>query len=104
MANHRIFTAFAIEDKWARDYLVGQARNDKSPFEFELPGDGTYGLVLVVSTASHPGEARLQGIFGGGQQGSVKPAGFFDVIVVTRAWISQECVAQNVDHIHRLGA
>lgn len=33
-SNHRIFTAFAIEDKWARDYLVGQARNERSPFEF----------------------------------------------------------------------
>lgn len=32
--NHRIFTAFAIEDKWARDYLIGQARNERSPFEF----------------------------------------------------------------------
>ncbi len=33
-AKNRIFIAFAIEDKWARDYLVGQARNDKSPFDF----------------------------------------------------------------------
>lgn len=31
---NRIFIAFAIEDKWARDYLVGQAKNEKSPFEF----------------------------------------------------------------------
>lgn len=31
---NRIFIAFAIEDEWARDYLVGQARNEKSPFEF----------------------------------------------------------------------
>lgn len=31
---NRIFIAFAIEDKWARDYLVGQAMNAKSPFEF----------------------------------------------------------------------
>ena len=30
----RIFISFAIEDKWARDYLVGQAQNDRSPFEF----------------------------------------------------------------------
>ncbi len=30
----RIFIAFAIEDKTFRDFLVGQARNDKSPFEF----------------------------------------------------------------------
>lgn len=32
--NHRIFIAFAIEDKWARDYLVGQAKNENSSFEF----------------------------------------------------------------------
>jgi len=30
----RIFIAFAYEDKWARDYLVGQAKNEKTPFEF----------------------------------------------------------------------
>lgn len=30
----RIFIAFAIEDKTFRDFLVGQAKNDKSPFEF----------------------------------------------------------------------
>ena len=33
-SKNRIFIAFAVEDKWARDYLVGQAENDKSPFEF----------------------------------------------------------------------
>jgi hypothetical protein len=32
--NNRVFIAFAIEDEWARDYLVGQARNERSPFEF----------------------------------------------------------------------
>ncbi len=30
----RMFISFAVEDKWARDYLVGQAKNEKSPFEF----------------------------------------------------------------------
>ncbi|MBN2315427.1 MAG: TIR domain-containing protein [Sedimentisphaerales bacterium] len=30
----RIFISFAIEDKWARDYLRGQARNENSPFDF----------------------------------------------------------------------
>jgi hypothetical protein len=30
----RIFISFAIEDSTARDFLVGQARNEKSPFEF----------------------------------------------------------------------
>ncbi len=30
----RIFISFAMEDKTSRDFLVGQAKNDKSPFEF----------------------------------------------------------------------
>jgi hypothetical protein len=30
----RVFVSFAIEDAYARDYLVGQARNNKSPFTF----------------------------------------------------------------------
>ncbi len=30
----RIFIAFASEDKYARDFLVGQARGKNSPFEF----------------------------------------------------------------------
>jgi hypothetical protein len=30
----RIFISFAIEDERSRDFLVGQARNEKSPFEF----------------------------------------------------------------------
>jgi MTH538 TIR-like domain (DUF1863) len=34
MANKRIFISFAIEDERARDFLVGQARNDNSPFDF----------------------------------------------------------------------
>lgn len=32
--SNRVFIAFAIEDKTYRDFLVGQARNEKSPFEF----------------------------------------------------------------------
>jgi len=31
---HRIFISFAVEDKIYRDFLVGQARNNKSSFEF----------------------------------------------------------------------
>lgn len=30
----RIFISFAIEDATFRDFLVGQAKNDNSPFEF----------------------------------------------------------------------
>lgn len=32
--NKRIFISFAIEDVRFRDFLVGQAKNDASPFEF----------------------------------------------------------------------
>lgn len=31
---NRVFISFAIEDKTLRDFLVGQTRNKKSPFEF----------------------------------------------------------------------
>ena len=31
---NRVFISFAIEDKWAKERLVGQAKNGKSPFEF----------------------------------------------------------------------
>jgi len=32
--NNRVFISFATEDKTYRDFLVGQARNESSPFEF----------------------------------------------------------------------
>ncbi|MEK6701930.1 MAG: hypothetical protein AABZ53_06690 [Planctomycetota bacterium] len=32
--SNRIFTSFAIEDQAYRNLLVGQARHEKSPFEF----------------------------------------------------------------------
>lgn len=32
--NNRIFISFAIEDVASRNLLVGQAKNEKSPFEF----------------------------------------------------------------------
>ena len=31
---NRIFISFAVEDKTYRDFLIGQARNEKSPFQF----------------------------------------------------------------------
>jgi hypothetical protein len=30
----KVFIAFAVEDKTYRDFLVGQAKLDRSPFEF----------------------------------------------------------------------
>lgn len=32
--NNRVFISFAVEDKHYRDFLVGQAKNKNSPFEF----------------------------------------------------------------------
>ncbi|MFN0078622.1 MAG: TIR domain-containing protein [Prosthecobacter sp.] len=32
--NNRIFISFAVEDSRYRDFLVGHARNEKSPFSF----------------------------------------------------------------------
>jgi len=34
MAKKKVFIAFAIEDKKYRDFMVGQAKNENSPFEF----------------------------------------------------------------------
>lgn len=34
MRKKRIFISFAVEDKTSRDFLVGQARNPNTPFEF----------------------------------------------------------------------
>jgi hypothetical protein len=34
MKKLRIFISFAMEDKTLRDFLVGQSRNENSPFEF----------------------------------------------------------------------
>jgi hypothetical protein len=33
-ANKKIFVSFAIEDKKYRDFLVAQAKNERSPFSF----------------------------------------------------------------------
>jgi len=34
MPNKRVFISFAAEDSSARDFLVGQAKNKETPFEF----------------------------------------------------------------------
>jgi len=34
MAKKRVFISFAVEDSTYRDFLVGQAKNENSPFEF----------------------------------------------------------------------
>lgn len=66
----RVFISFAVEDKYYRDFLVGQAKNDKSPFEFtdmsvKKPWDtswktncrarikGCNGLIALISKKTH---------------------------------------------------
>lgn len=62
----RIFIAFAIEDKTYRDFMVGQSRNQSTPFEFydmsvKIPWDndwkekcrtkikGCHGVIALIS-------------------------------------------------------
>jgi len=74
--NNRIFVSFAIEDKTHRDLLIGQAKNEKSPFEFvdmsvKEPWDekwktncrtrikGCDGVIALVSKNTAKGEGAL---------------------------------------------
>jgi len=76
MADKRVFIAFAIEDKTYRDFLVGQAKNDKSPFEFidmsvKEPWDekwktncrtrikGCHGVVALISKNTKTSDGEL---------------------------------------------
>lgn len=72
----RIFISFAVEDKTLRDLLVGQAKNDKSPFEFtdmsvKEPWDsewktkcrtkikGCDGMIIIVTKNSKTASGQL---------------------------------------------
>jgi hypothetical protein len=72
----RIFISFAVEDATLRDFLVGQARNDKSPFEFvdmsvKQPWDnewktkcrtkikGCDGMIAIVSKNSKSANGQI---------------------------------------------
>ncbi|CUX71672.1 MULTISPECIES: TIR domain-containing protein [Agrobacterium] len=74
--NHRIFISFAIEDEWARTRMVGQARNERTPFEFvdmsvKRPWDeawktqcririkGCDGMIAMVTTNTAKAEGQL---------------------------------------------
>lgn len=74
--NHKIFIAFAIEDQRARDFLVGQARNNRSSFSFtdmsvKRPWDndwksrcetrikGCDGMIALVSQNSRSAHGQL---------------------------------------------
>lgn len=72
----RVFISFAIEDKTLRDFLVGQARNKKSPFEFidmsvKQPWDSAWktkcrrkikgcdGMIVIVTKNTKKAEGQL---------------------------------------------
>ncbi|MEZ5359650.1 MAG: hypothetical protein R3F48_12595 [Candidatus Zixiibacteriota bacterium] len=73
---NRIFISFAIEDQTLRDFLVGQARNKKSPFEFvdmsvKKPWDSSWktncrtkikrcdGILIIVTKKTMKAEGQL---------------------------------------------
>lgn len=72
----RIFISFAIEDANLRDMLVGQAKNEKSPFEFvdmsvKEPWDSSWktrcrtkikgcdGMIIIVTRNTKKAEGQL---------------------------------------------
>ena len=61
MPNVTKVEGYATKDGGQTWDRLGENADQKSPFEFELPGDGSYGLVLVASTANHPGQAPNAG-------------------------------------------
>lgn len=73
---NRIFISFAIEDELLRDFLVGQAKNEKSPFEFvdmsvKKPWDSAWktkcrtkikgcdGVLIIVTKNSKQADGQL---------------------------------------------
>jgi len=76
MAKKRVFISFAIEDKTLRDLLVGQAKNERSPFEFvdmsvKKPWDtswktmcrtkikGCDGVLIIVTKKTRKADGQL---------------------------------------------
>lgn len=72
----RIFISFAIEDSNLRDFLVGQAKNEKSPFEFvdmsvKEPWDDSWktrcrtkikgcdGMIIIVTSNTKKASGQL---------------------------------------------
>jgi len=72
----RIFISFAIEDANLRDLLVGQAKNEKSPFEFvdmsvKEPWDDSWktrcrtkikgcdGMIIIVTSNTKKADGQL---------------------------------------------
>lgn len=75
-SNNRVFISFAIEDQWAARHLAGQAKNERSPFEFvdmsvKQPWDeawktqcrtrirGCDGMIVMISTKTANADGAL---------------------------------------------
>ena len=86
MSKNRIFISFAIEDASLRDLLVGQAKNENSPFEFvdmsvKDPWDfawktncrrkikGCDGMLIIVTKNTKNADGQLWEINCAGEEG-----------------------------------
>ena len=85
MSKNRIFISFAIEDANLRDLLVGQAKNENSPFEFvdmsvKKPWDsewktncrrkikGCDGMLIIVTKNTKDADGQLWEVKCGGEE------------------------------------
>lgn len=86
MSKNRIFISFAIEDANLRDLLVGQAKNENSPFEFvdmsvKKPWDsqwktncrvkikGCDGMLIIVTKNTKNADGQLWEVKCAGEEG-----------------------------------
>ena len=82
----RIFISFAIEDEKLRDFLVGQAKNERTPFEFvdrspKEPWDSAWktkcrtkikgcdGMLIIVTKKTRNADGQLWEIECGKEEG-----------------------------------
>ncbi|MBB6023135.1 nucleoside 2-deoxyribosyltransferase [Paenibacillus sp. JGP012] len=112
----RVFTSFAIEDKTLRDFLVGQAKNENSPFEFvdmsvKQPWDSAWktkcrtkikgcdGVLVIVTNNTKNADGQLweikcakeegipvRGIWGNQDHPATLPSELSGVKVVNWTW------------------
>jgi hypothetical protein len=61
MPNATKVEGFSTKDGGQTWQRLGEDTNTKGSYEFELPGDGNYGLVLCVGTSGHPAQPPAAG-------------------------------------------
>nr|WP_318284215.1 MULTISPECIES: hypothetical protein [unclassified Methylobacterium] len=105
-SDHRIFIAFAMEDERARDFLVGQARNERSPFTFvdmsaKKPWDeewkrqcrsrikGCDGVIALVSKSTKNASGQLWEIRTAKEEG-IKLRGIYTTVENRPATLPEE--------------